>query len=120
LASDDLLTTVRDYGAFAAALLRGGVLSPRLLGELPRGAVGAGDLHMGLGLQIVEGLPDGRAAWLHTGADEGVRALVMLDRANGDGIVILTNGDRGGDTFTPLVSACLRDGSQIIERLERG
>jgi CubicO group peptidase (beta-lactamase class C family) len=120
LASDDLLTTVHDYAGFAAALIRGAVLSPRLLQELPRGAAGVGDLHMGLGWQVVEGLPEGRSAWLHTGADEGVRALVMVEPGTGDGVVILTNGDRGGETFEPIVGACLRDGASIIERLKKG
>lgn len=120
LAADDLLTTVHDYASFAAALLRGGVIAPRLFGELPRGAAGAGDLHMGLGWQIVQGLPGMRTVWLHTGADEGTRALVMLTPESGDGVIILSNGDRGGDTYEPIVNACLRDGAAIIERLKKG
>lgn len=120
LASDDLLTTIHDYATFAAAVLRGGVLAPRMMGELPRGAPGKNDLHMGLGWQIVQGLPESRSAWLHTGADEGVRALVMLTPETGDGLVILSNSDRGGEAYEPLMKACLRDGAAIFERLTRG
>jgi hypothetical protein len=75
---------------------------------------------MGLGWQIVQGLPESRSAWLHTGADEGVRALVMLTPETGDGLIILSNSDRGGEAYEPLMKACLRDGAAIFERLTRG
>lgn len=119
LAADDLLTTVHDYAGFAAAMLRGGVLSPRLSDELPRGAAGAGDLHMGLGWQVVQGISGQRSAWLHTGADDGARALVMIAPELDEGIVILSNGDQGGEAFEPIAGACLQDGVAIIERLKR-
>ncbi len=120
LASDDVLTTIHDYAEFAAAVLRGGVLAPRMMRELPKGAPGTNDLHMGLGWQIVEGLPENRSAWLHTGADEGVRALVMLAPEKNEGIVIFTNSDAGGATYEPIVNACLTDGAAIVARLTRG
>lgn len=120
LAADDLLTTVHDYATFAAAMLRGGVLTPAMTRELVRGASGSGDLHMGLGWHVVEGFESRRSAWLHTGADQGTRALVMLSPEYDEGVVIMSNGDDGGETYEPIVGACMRDGVALIERLKKG
>jgi len=55
----------------------------------------------GLGWQLL-GFPDG-TMMLHTGKDAGAFTFAAIDRASGDGIVILTNSDNGWRVILPIL-----------------
>ncbi len=55
----------------------------------------------GLGWQLL-GFPDG-TTMLHTGKDAGAFSFAAIDRASGDGIVILTNSDNGWRVILPIL-----------------
>lgn len=55
----------------------------------------------GLGWQLL-GFPKG-TTMLHTGKDAGAFTFAAIDRASGDGIVILTNSDNGWRVILPVL-----------------
>jgi len=55
----------------------------------------------GLGWQLL-GFPDG-TTMLHTGKDAGAFTFAAIDRASGNGIVILTNSDNGWRIILPVL-----------------
>lgn len=55
----------------------------------------------GLGWQLL-GFPSGMTM-LHTGKDAGAFTFAAIDRASGDGIVILTNSDNGWRVILPIL-----------------
>ncbi len=119
-AADDLLTTVGDYGRFCAQVLTGAGLSAETFREMttPQAVVNA-DKHLfwGLGWQVIGRLGNGEYALFHAGSDRGVRAAVILLPVSGRGLVVLTNGDGGGDLIRKIAAASLDVGKEIAERL---
>lgn len=61
----------------------------------------------GLGWQLL-GFPDG-TTMLHTGKDAGAFTFAAIDRASGDGIVILTNSDNGWRVILPILERTRSD-----------
>ena len=61
----------------------------------------------GLGWQLL-GFPDG-TTMLHTGKDTGAFTFAAIDRASGDGIVILTNSDNGWRAILPILERTASD-----------
>lgn len=116
-AADNLLTTVEDYGRFGAWILGGAGLSPALFDAMikPHAAMKNGS-SMGLGWEILGDLPNGELALIHTGADRGVHALIMLLPKSKQGLVILTNGDNGYRVYGKLVTESLDLGAEIMKR----
>jgi CubicO group peptidase (beta-lactamase class C family) len=68
----------------------------------------------GLGWQLL-GFPDGTTL-LHTGKDAGAFTFAAIDRAYGDGIVILTNSDNGWRIILPLLERT-RSNPELIDFL---
>lgn len=61
----------------------------------------------GLGWQLL-GFPDG-TTMLHTGKDAGAFTFAAIDRASGDGVVILTNSDNGWRVILPILERTVSD-----------
>jgi CubicO group peptidase (beta-lactamase class C family) len=61
----------------------------------------------GLGWQLL-GFPGG-TTMLHTGKDAGAFTFAAIDRARGDGIVILTNSDNGWRVILPILAQTRSD-----------
>jgi CubicO group peptidase (beta-lactamase class C family) len=116
-AADDLLTTVEDYGRFAVWVMNGADLPPALFADMikPQAPFGP-DSAMGLGWEVHTNLPGGEYALIHSGADKGVAALVMLFPKSKEGLVVLTNGDKGSQLYGKLVTDNLTLGSEIMKR----
>jgi CubicO group peptidase (beta-lactamase class C family) len=116
-AADDLLTTVEDYGRFAAWVIRGADLPQKLFDDMVKPhAPFRTDAAMGLGWEVHSNLPNGEYALIHSGADKGVHALVMLFPKSKEGLVVLTNGDNGYQLYGKLVTESLTLGSEIMKR----
>lgn len=116
-AADNLLTTVEDYGRFAASIIRSAGLSAAIAAEMIKPQVKVKEnLHMGLGWEVHTGFPNGEYALIHSGSDEGVHAVIILTPKSGQGLVILTNGDNGFRLYPKLVLESLDLGKEIMAR----
>jgi CubicO group peptidase (beta-lactamase class C family) len=116
-AADNLITTVEDYGNFAAFVLRGGGLSDALFQEMVKPQVAIKEnLAMSLGWELHQNLGDGEYALIHSGSDDGVKTLVILLPKSGQGLVVLTNGDNGFQVCEPIVIDSLALGKEIMSR----
>lgn len=116
-AADDLLTTVEDYGRFAAWVINGAGLPPQLFADMVKPhASFRTDAAMSLGWEVHANLPNGEYALIHGGADQGVRALAMLFPRSKEGLVVLTNGDNGHQLYGKLVAESLTLGTEIMKR----
>jgi CubicO group peptidase (beta-lactamase class C family) len=114
-AADDLITTVADYAKFAEYVLSGAGLSKQLYREMvtPQNAPST-KIKMGLGWELIPELDNKQYAILHTGADKGVKALVMLLPETKEGLIIMTNGDNGHQMYAELILSSLSLGKQIM------
>ena len=105
LAAAGLWTTPTDLARFAIDLREaaqgepGHVLSPQTA-NLMMTPVKNG---YGLGLSIGGTGPD--KYFSHSGSNEGYKAVMLAYRGSGDGVVVMTNGDRGGQLGEEIVRA---------------
>lgn len=120
-AADDLLTTIDDYGRFAASVARAANLSPALFNEMcsiqipDRVAAKAdGTADYGLCWRIVK--TPGGTALMHGGSDQGVRAGVIIVPKSQAGVVIFSNGDNGGRIIEAVVPMVLDNGENYLAR----
>jgi CubicO group peptidase (beta-lactamase class C family) len=119
-AADDLMCTVSDYGRFGEWILNGAGLSEKLFREMFSMQAVVGDhITYGLGWMIVNDLPGNEYALVHTGADDGVRAAIILLPKTKRGLVIMTNGDNGQQLIKNIVSEALDSGKVITEYMSR-
>jgi hypothetical protein len=63
---------------------------------------------MGLGWEVMRGPPEEPKILLHTGADEGIKTMIILLPATQRGLVIFTNGERGMDVILRILRPALR------------
>ena len=95
-ASDDVLTTIEDYGLFGVNVMRGTGLSEELYKDMMRPqAIVREDGAFGLGWFIEQNFYKEEFALTHTGSDAGVATKVILLPESKRGIVMFTNGDNG-------------------------
>lgn len=120
-AADDLLTTIGDYGRFAAWVARGANLSPTIFGETcsiqnPErvAAKTNGATDYGLCWRIIKS-PHGTAL-MHGGSDQGIRAAVIVVPKSQAGVVIFTNGDNGARIIEAVVRMALQNGDEYLAR----
>ena len=112
VAAATLLTSAADYARFMAALLA----DPALLALTLRTPVAVDlPLHLRWGLGWgIEGSGDAAMLW-HWGSNPGYRAFVMLSPTSGDGLVMLSNSDRGLALAAPLVQAVLPGAHPVFQ-----
>jgi hypothetical protein len=91
-----LWTTAEDYARFLRFTRR----APTMFA--PAVAI-EGDLAWGLGIGL-DRSNGGLVAW-HWGANQGVANLAMMDVATGEALIVLTNGERGGDVYASAAKA---------------
>lgn len=109
-AADDLLTTVEDYGRFAAWVMSGAGLPPAVFEQMLTTSSG----NMVLGWERFTGFPNGEYALLHSGSDEGVKALVVLFPKSKEGLVVLMNGDNGMPIYGHAIQGFLTYGKELL------
>lgn len=103
LAAAGLWTTAEDLAKFAIAIQQGaagsenGVISAAMTRTMLTPVMG----DYALGLQI----RDGGKAFEHSGSNMGFKAAMVGSTDSGDGAVILTNGDQGGELASGLLRA---------------
>jgi CubicO group peptidase (beta-lactamase class C family) len=117
-AADDLLTTVQDYGKFGVEVLKGAGLSQQLFRAMisPQVAVNK-HVDYGLGWLVVKDLPNKEYALVHSGADMGVRTIIILLPNTKRGIVLMTNADNGHKVMQHIGNESLDMGKQLISYL---
>jgi CubicO group peptidase (beta-lactamase class C family) len=95
-ASDDVLTTIEDYGLFAVNVMKGTGLSEEAYHDMLRlQAIADENGGFGLGWYIVKNFHHGEYAIMHTGSDAGVATKALLLPESKQGIIVFTNGDNG-------------------------
>jgi CubicO group peptidase (beta-lactamase class C family) len=119
-AADDLLTTVEDYGKFAAAVINGGNLDSSVFNEMVRPHVPTKDgRFFGLGWELFLNVGAKKEyALTHSGGDAGVRALAVLLPVSGQGLIVFTNGDNGYRLYEKLVTELLDAGKELMSRVK--
>lgn len=111
-AADNLLTTVEDYGRFAAWVMNGAGLPEPLFAEMS--AVHSG--RMALGFERIGDLPNGEYALIHSGSDEGVQALVIVFPKSKEGLVLMMNGENGMQIYMRAIPQFLTYGKELMQR----
>ncbi|WP_432787668.1 serine hydrolase domain-containing protein [Novosphingobium rhizosphaerae] len=120
-AADLAHATARDYARFLIAVRNDRGLAPSVAAErrrsqadlTPGTCAGAKATScppwtgFGLGWQLL-GFPGG-TTMLHTGKDAGAFTFAAINRASGDGIVILTNSDNGWRVILPILEGTNSD-----------
>jgi len=118
-AADLLLTTVADYGRFAANVMKGKGLSKAVFDDMirPQSAYTTGkNLFFGLGWMLMPDLSNGEYALIHTGSDPGVKTVVVLLPKSQRGLIVFTNGDNGTDVWTRILAEALDVGKEMLGR----
>lgn len=116
-AADDLLTTVEDYGRFGAWVMNGAGLPAPLFGALATPVAEIRKDHaMSLGWELFTNLPGGEYALVHSGSDDGVKALVILFPKSGHGLVLMANSDNGFALFEKAITESLPLGKELLAR----
>lgn len=113
-AADLLMTTIVDYTRFGVNVLN----KKELKGHVYREMVAFQDKKhtYGLGWQLFKGLRNDEFVIMHSGADPGVRTIIILLPKSQRGIVIFTNSDAGMSLIKNILSQSLDLGDEIIER----
>jgi CubicO group peptidase (beta-lactamase class C family) len=119
-AADDLLTTAEDYGRFGAWVMAGAGLPPALFEEMVKPQAQLRENHaMGLGWEVHSNFTGGEYALIHSGADRGVHAVIIILPKSKQGVVILTNGDAGPRVYERVITETLDLGREIMMRARR-
>jgi CubicO group peptidase (beta-lactamase class C family) len=114
-AADLVYSTAANYASFMIEVMQDKDLSAQVARERRRIQVDlrhlrcAGDkaatcperVGFGLGWEIMDFAGD--IIFMHTGKDEGVFTFAYLSKSTQDGVVILTNGDRGYQAVLPVL-----------------
>jgi hypothetical protein len=102
MAEGGLWTTVSDLGRAVIAIQKSAAGPGGFLSEnLARAMLTKQDEQWGLGVQL-EGIGD-NAHFQHDGSTPGYKARLLGYAHHGQGLVILTNGDRGGELIDEIM-----------------
>jgi CubicO group peptidase (beta-lactamase class C family) len=117
-AADDMITSIEDYGKFAAWDLAGGGLDTTTFAEMTRPHVETKNgMYFGLGWEMILNLGRKKEyALIHTGSDAGVRTLAILLPASNEGLVVFTNSDNGTKLYGRTVVEFLEVGKELMSR----
>lgn len=117
-AAANMMTTIEDYGRFAAWVSRGADLPKALFAEMirPQSMRPHPAEHFGLGWRIAH--ERGHALLSPDGRERGVRTQVFVMPETGDGLVILTSSENGELLTRPLTTMLLGDGQSIMAALD--
>lgn len=108
ISADWLVTTIDDYSKFALAVLNRQALSPGLFKQMatPQVIMKENTVeYMGLGWEVMTPLSNGEYLLLHTGADDGVKTMILLLPQSKRGIVLFTNGNNGFELIKKVVKS---------------
>lgn len=103
-ASDDVITTVEDYGLFAVNVLKATGITEELYKDMIRPQADVREnAAYGLSWFIEQDYCDGEYALTHGGSDAGVATMVVLLPESKRGIIIFTNGDNGFEIINKIL-----------------
>ena len=108
MAAGGLWSTASDLARLAIGLIAawrgddGAILAPELAREMMR------DQIEGFGLGVMVEQVGGELRLMHTGSNDGYRAILVVYPERGDAIAVMTNGDRGDALRDEVVRAAAR------------
>lgn len=118
VASDDLMTTVEDYAKFTLHVINGAGLSEELWREMGSNQLTTeGDRVMGLGWELIRGLPQDEYGLVHGGSDMGVRARVAILPKSKNAFIMFTNGDKGQNLIDRWMVKRFDPNGELISRM---
>ncbi|MEL7424959.1 MAG: serine hydrolase domain-containing protein [Bacteroidota bacterium] len=118
VASDDLMTTVRDYANFLEHVIQGANLPNELFQEMTTEQVQVNKrMGFGLGWEVVPDLPSGEYALVHGGSDMGVRARAVVLPESGRGFIAFANGDNAQKLIDRVMVKEFGPGKALISRM---
>src|ERR1700761_1816536 len=112
-AADWMVTSLSDYCNFGLSVIKGGGLSSHLYGEMTRiqahfdTTAATRQKVMGLGWEVITGLPHNEFLLTHDGNDDGLATIGLLFPVSKRGIIIFTNGDEGDKVYSLILKASL-------------
>jgi|GEM_PF-319901 len=118
-AAASMLTTIDDYGRFAAWVANGAGLPDDLYGEMvrPQALHASPAEKFGLGWRLIQ--VAGQTVLSHDGRENGVRTQVFVVPETGEGLVILTASDNGELLTRPVAAATMSNGAALIDAISR-
>jgi CubicO group peptidase (beta-lactamase class C family) len=119
-AANLLLATVKDYGQFGVAVMKGAGLSKEVYAETVKAQYPPknGENAMSLGWRLVNGLSNGEYALVHTGRNPGVNTIIILLPKSQRGMIVFTNGDNGANVYSKIIGGTFPIGKEIVERIQ--
>lgn len=114
MAAAGLWTTPSDLARFALAVHRAsrceavGPITPELARQMLTLTSGENGSGYGLGLSLA-GVGTPAVVFGHSGSNRGYRAQMLLFPERGQGVVIMTNSDRGGDVVAEVMRSLSRE-----------
>lgn len=117
-AAANLMTTAGDYARFVIFAMDGGGLAGGLAQDMMSEQVRIDERKsFGLGWQLLTKLAGGGDAIQHSGADSGVRSLVVAWPAKRQAIVILSNSENAMPTWGLIIKEAFGgEGAEVVER----
>ena len=111
-----MVTTVENYGRFAAWVARGADLPPALFADMGSVQIDLGPrIGWGIGWTLVD-IGD-RTVLYHGGGEEGTRTFVTVSPETGDGLVVFTNSSLGDQAVYNVVAEALPWGPALLNGL---
>ena len=107
-AADWLVTTIGDYSRFGVYVLHGAGVARPVFADMTKAQVqmeGRPGEAMGLGWEVMAGPAEDPEILLHTGADDGIKTMILLLPTSQRGLVMFTNGERGMDVVMKLLAS---------------
>ncbi len=117
-AAASLLTTVEDLCKFSIYVMNGFGLSSDIYNDMIKPHVKLKEHYArGLGWEIISDLPGGEFALKHSGSQGGVKAIFVLLPKSKQGMVILTNGDKGIFVYNNVIREFVESGQTLLNYL---
>ena len=124
-AAADLLTTADDYAKFLVETIHGAGIPKTEFNEMikPHFPIpGRDNEFMGLSWFVLSGDEAANRILYHGGGQRGIRTLAAFVPSQGDGIVVLTNGDNGDRVIRAVVAHTINKSNEypLLERMLSG
>ena len=112
-----MLTTIEDYGKFCVAVINNSLFPAATFNGMIKAPVKIKEKdYMALGWEMLTDFNNNQYVLVHSGSDNGVKALAIILPGTKEGIIIMTNGDNGMMMYEGIVVRNLSLGAELMKR----